>query len=977
MKDREPNELTDQSKSPNLEEGDIFMDKGNSELNNPSGTSEPQAQQENLPVAPLAETGSVPELHSPINQTLDGGNALRPAASEEESEDDIQARSLQRQAATSRYFGPAIQTIISDATDTLVAQGASRAEAAPLAAKMAESSLPFQQVDQQIVGRDRQRKKERKGQIGVPNSLEDLAGLIMKSSDPEWSHERSLVNEDGTVNTVNFLAWSRNNILRVHEMNGTSQVNFFNDIGTGVRNDVYGSQISFYEIVFTDSIFLQKVMGEVEIEDENHEKHTVLGEVGKKKNEDYEALRQQMMSEVYIFSLFRNPDLAYLMSRGQEETMLKAVTEAFAVSPLTRGDYLQTLFSLPSMHRQSLNDLTTENGRQMRAKQEGNYYMGDAFRDALSTYINVYDYDQLVKILGADAPIFRKTREDWDTAKGIRKTNSDGSGKDFAIPTDPEGKVKRDEWFDENGRVRLKRNPRTGRMEPDKKYMAYLNIFLKANPEQEQQSEVRLRLVLSIMQKNGISFREAQLAEAMAYSMTHTHGIAADNDQDALAFDYQTRLSRSLLYRLRQRAKPGSPYGGKWNLYGIKKTALNFFEAAKDMKERSVRTLIQGGAGRDSDWEAGRNSIKNTIEPARHANKNLVFKRGEETELDLGVASYEIIPHEKEIAVEGVTKKVPGWRMVYKDARGQEVNVGNAVLVTKLTEATDKIRFKADLQKQFVPNHLMTGTGLYKFAMEQVGFNLPDLVTGYDARGNPILDRKKLIELEKAVIHDVRYSLSTWSEIKYGEVDVRWEKWEVRNDKGRLVDEDGNELNEDWYILDKKGHKTPRRSSPETFIQSREVSVLESMFGIDALKHIQFEIEQQGLGAKPGEERKFITAKDDKGREFQVDITHADSSEFKTAVWFGAMDYYVAADIAMHRDHASGVKYYNVNDIVKARDALVYGEMITADRVANIRKETKTNPWRIWSQDSAFGASTGFLAGFLRATQAALKQPLF
>ena len=52
MKDREPNELTDQSKSPNLERGDIFMTDGpsDSEHNKPADPNEHEI------VAPIAET---------------------------------------------------------------------------------------------------------------------------------------------------------------------------------------------------------------------------------------------------------------------------------------------------------------------------------------------------------------------------------------------------------------------------------------------------------------------------------------------------------------------------------------------------------------------------------------------------------------------------------------------------------------------------------------------------------------------------------------------------------------------------------------------------------------------------------------------------------------------------------------------------------------------------------------------------------
>lgn len=965
----EQNELTNQPNSSNLEkEGEIFMAEGNNNDGPEHRESDQPESQENI-------------SHSEANNTRepDATGAPTPeSSSSREDQERLDREAAQRKSVVERDLGPVLGSI----REALLANGVALDRIAEI----------MGDVDPRIAGErvvaetNQKARVEGRGQIGVPNSLEDLSELIMKSSAPEWGRDgkKALIYKDkegrDRVNVVNFLDWSRSNMLRVHNANPTSPINFFSDIGTSVRNDVWGSQISFYEIVFTESMFMDKVV-------ENGKEVT-------KKNDDYEALKKQLLMEVFLFSVTRNPDITYFANRGQGEQMLKALGEAFAINPLTRGDFFEFIFTMPSMHKKSLKDMHVKEGNEMQAKQESNFYMGDAAREALAAYMNIFDYQQLIKIFGEDAPLFRMEYENWDAETGERKKDKT-TGRFAADKTivpdvhDPESR-KRD-WFNEDGSVKRYAVDKKGRYifkrvnglvvyqedpngSPHPEYMAFINPFLSPTPDQRQQTEARERIILSIMKKNGISYREAQIAELWAFSMTHTHGVAAEMDTDAVAFDWWTRLVRSKEYRKRQKAdRRGAPYGGNHNIEGFKRLGLTFFEAARDIEGRSIKSIIQGGTGSDVGIE--NMPFKDKLDFERDEKGNIVFKQGGQVATGILARDYEI--YDQEITLDNGQKQRK-TAIRFLDANGQVVEVGEATPTETIIKA-ESVRFKADLQKQFLPNHMHTAAGVYEFIMKQVGLNLPELVTGYDTRGNPIIDQEKLLEIKAKIEHDIRYSLSTWPEINFSEKDLRAERLDVRNSKGKLVarkrgpNDEELELDEEWYILDKNGKRTQERNEPETYLRSRETTILESMFGTDALEHIQFEIERHGLAT--GTE--VIVAEDERGKRVAVDISEAKKSDaFRIAVWQGAFDYLIAAEIDAHRDRNSGLRYYDSTDIKKASDAMIVGELATPDRVSNIRKESNTRARRVYSQDIAYAFATGGVVGAWKIFQIMLKDIL-
>lgn len=816
--------------------------------------------------------------------------------------------------------------------------------------------------------------------ITVPESLEDLARLIRKRSAPEYraGGEKDLINENGTVNTVNFLDWTRENLLAVHNNNPLDPVNFFSDIGTSVRTDLYGGTISFYEITFGKSFFLQDKDGEKVI------------------NKEYEALHDQLYYEAFLLMFFRNPNIEYMQGRGEKESMMKVMRDTFIKNPLTRSNFFEVIMTMPSTTRDSILDqLPDEKKRELLdvklgahealdkadilAKREGNFYVGNAVRGVLSAYINIFDYDQLKNVLGEDSPIFKIKNEETGQA-GL--TLTDKQKNDWFYSKDDVEKLKGKNITVKEGDIKLyKINRRTG--DPyistdgtgaaHPAFMEHINIFLGPTRDQKLQSEIRKLFSLSVMKKEGISEKEAEFAELFAYSLTHINGVAARNDVHSVAFDWWTRLTNFKDYRKRQKAeRRGAKYGSSHNLEGFKRLGLGFLEGARDIKGRSIRDIIQGGTGRDAD--ISKNPFKNIADFEKDDTGRIKFLGDNNQELNLEVYDYE----------------TQGKSIVYKDRNGEVVDVGSAkpANVRLNKEKLPSIEFKQDLQKQFIPNHLIMGSEVYEWIINSVEAHFPEMVTGYDTHGNPILNQEKVNEVKEKIEKGLRYALSTWPEINFGEEDLEWERVEVRNENGFLVarkkgeqigtDESGNPihkqllLDKDWYILDEKGNKTQERDEPKTYVESRVMTKLEAMFGIEALHFIQYEVEKRGLAT--GQDVKTIS--DETGKTINVDFSKAKEEEFRTAVWRGAFDYIIASEIAEHRDRGSGLRYYNSDDIKRTADALRVGEFVTPDEIKEIRKVTKTRARRVYSQDIGYAFVTGGMEGFWKAFQLIYKDVL-
>lgn len=1001
-----------------------------SQLKPLSDPEEIEAEREEVESPPLAK----PATHEPEEPI--------PDASLSEVEKRMAQQRLERAGSIRKLLAPIRELysgILSDKESRRnLEEGLSRDLGRPFKVEDVDSFMrgimPSVEEMEAMIARDQEERRTSREPIYVPNSLEELAQLVMNRATPEYrlddgtGHrgEKCLFNEDGSVSTVHFLDWARKNYMLTHLNSPTTEVDFFSGTATNVRTEGLGSVISFGEITFTESYFLKDV------------RDSVTGEVTHREHSDeYQALREQMLWEVYLLQLQRNPAVMYVLNqRAEREKMLNALVAANVLNPLTRGDFVTRILTMPSMQAKTILDLDpTSKGRELLAKLDGNFAMGTATREALAAYINITDYEMLVKILGKDAVLFTYEYEKYDSWTGER--DKDGKMNETALDVD--AAEKRAQWFysEEDverlraqgitvrrGDVKLykikngkkgEEDPRNG--QPDPEFMKYVNVYLTPTPDQRQQDEMRERIRLSIMKRNGISYREAQIAELMAYSMSQINGVAARNDTDSVGFDWWTRVTNFLDKRKREKSPTrNASYGSEFNMEGVKRIGLNFFEAARDIRGRSVRKIIQGGEGGDVHIQD--DPLKNTVayergDVARPADAN---GEGEVRYIKF----YAVYDHDdpsghfkkgdfqKDVdgnymLVEDSSHKVTSYAIeesgvVFKDIDGNLVNIDpqQAMAKVEIEKVSDPIEFEQDVQKQFLPNHLMTAAEIYQWVFERTGYNLPELVIGRDARNEPILDWKKLDAIKHGIDHDIRYAISTWGKINFGERHREWEQVEIRDDQGRLQgkvrQKDGTNkieaLDDDYYVLDKFGRRTGKRADPEKYLQIREMSRLESMFGYPALVYIKKEIERHGLSEvkikrriEDGSEQDLpdeITVKDPKtGESITLNIAAATNPEyigkFRIAVFQGVIDYYKAAEIEEHRTFGSGVRHYDFMDTTNLKAALVAGGLAEPEQVELISDQTDIGNIKLFLEKLGFDTGGGAFEGVFKSLTAIVR----
>ena len=423
----------------------------------------------------------------------------------------------------------------------------------------------------------------------MPRSIDDLVALIMRSASAEWKTggEKELMDKEGKVNKQNFLAWIRKRILDWHEFNPTSEVDFFSAIN--VRST--WSSVTLLDMVFTGSFFLERRLERRPIGIDSNGKEIFETRETFHRNEDLEQLKNQIVNEVFLFQNSRNFHVKYFSIMGIESELPKTLGGIYGTNLFTRGDFLEQIFTLPSISKKA-NQQSGEAGREIGEMLEKNGILGEATRRLLLSYNYIYDYEMLSKILGEDAVLFQKEYADIDSYTG--------KSKEGKAPKTSRGKTsggetyETEDWFD--GQNKLKTNDKLIMDE----FMEYVNIFTGPGPNKNAAiiAEVRERLAQSVMQKMGLSYEEAKIAEAWAFSMTRWTGIAAKADTDAVGHDAWTKTLNTFEYRLRQlQEHRNATFGNIFNLLGIKRLSLTFWEGIRDSQGRTVMEAIQGGQG--------------------------------------------------------------------------------------------------------------------------------------------------------------------------------------------------------------------------------------------------------------------------------------------------------------------------------------------------------------------------------------------
>ncbi len=847
----------------------------------------------------------------------------------------------------------------------------------------------------------------------MPQNLEELVTLIMNRASTDWQvdGEHALMEDtdrgDGKmeriVNVANFYEWIRKQMYWVHDFNPDSDVNFFSDEKMGVKTSF--RTITFYEIIFTDSFFKQRrTMQEFRGAKNDQGERQFAWTQRNSPSPDYEVLRDKLLNETFLLQVVRNGDFNYNKNKGTKESFINTLKAILDIDPLTKSDRLRTILTLPSMRKRALGE-TSQTGS-MLEKKKYNFIFGEAIRRAWGAYMYLQDYEMLRQFLGDDAVFFQKEFDEYSKDEKnmeFHKTGKKqtGKGHDFE-----EG------WFDENGRLKDIWTDKYGKERNARdEFMEYTNLHLGPQTDIAKAEEIRERMVLSIMQRTGISYNEAKIVEVWAYSMSHFTGIAARGDTKSVGFDWWTRGSNTIDYRYRQEEETRrATFGRIFTLLGFKRTILTFMEAAKDAHNRSMFEIVQGGQGLAVDLEG--NPITKDVDYERRYEKlgnyvafvdtkgQIVTQLRVENE-DIRITDYKVKEDRDEYgavtySLKYVTdrgqeldpEKVIGYHpikqnIVFKDADGNEVDFtdawsyeldkegkpvfkdrnGNVIgqdriaglnLPRIVERSMPELRFKTVTERQFWANHVERGSVVFTLLMEGsvdgVDLDIHSIVEGHNpVTGMPILNEQKLVKLKKLLRNAVVYSLSTWEGTDYTKLKRNWYR--------------------EYDELDKNGNPVvdPITGSPKRHLVFKEESILSSMFDDEVKAFIQLEV---------GSNRRTFKDLDGKTKplsDLKIDVFHLenyhDLSEdakraLKLAVWEGAWTYLFAKEIQAHRDPRSTLSRYGFDELKDVYLALRDSGLMYADEEEWIRENTVTGSKRVFGEEFLTALGQGNLEGF-------------
>ncbi len=846
---------------------------------------------------------------------------------------------------------------------------------------------------------------EEKGE-DMPKNLEDLVKLARAREEGEFAaggtkdliYLEPVKQHDGTIrleeraHLAHFYEWVRQKMWRVHDFNSTSETNFFSADEMGVKTQF--RTINFLEMVFTPSFFKQKRTQWTRKYDHRAKKYIEMPVVGSQTNDDYSKLRDALLYEVYIFQLMRNGDFVYRDNMAGIKGMTQAMQGILRTNPITKDDYLERILSMPSMSKVALGEKDLKGGK-IKEKLDNNFMMGDAVRTAWSAYWYIWDFDSVSQLLGPDSVFFQKEYEQYDEDKGVKKNNKlKGEGVGYS-----------EEWFDENGNVK------DLTQEQKAAYMAYMNIFHGPSKEQSQIKEVRERVVQSLMQTKGLSYHEAKLAEAWAFSLCRFTGVAARNDTDSVGFDQWTKQTNLEPYRQRQISeRRRAKYGSKYTMAhpdhksgpGLKRVTLTFVEAVRDTHGRAIYELMQGGRGGRIDLE--HNPIKKDIDFERNYQKdeqgNYVFvdynggivSQKELEGMGLSGINRFVIDEKKKVKFQIVTRGENGEEVIkdvnpheknlrpikldiiFRDRDGNEVESlkgkvfsysldnegvptfydenGNEVEVgenkSRIVERdVNKIEFGYDTMKQFQANIIEQSTEWYEDIIEGRDMDLLKLFKGYTSTGMPIIDTELLNKIKDRRRKNITYALSTWKGTDYTKTIRTWWK-----------DKEGGDL------------------------QIKEQSILESMFGDEVLAFIQMEVwsktrNEKDERIKRAFEGSTIQLKDInvfKLADYHDVLTDAQKDQLKICIWTGVFTYMIAKDIWSHRAIDSTLERWNFDQVQQVYSVLENSGLLNEDEQPVIRENTDTDTAKMFGQEFMQALSVGNLEGFWQMIQAMIKQ---
>lgn len=483
------------------------------------------------------------------------------------------------------------------------------------------------------------RSYEPKEREVIPRSLEDLAELIMESSEDKWKAggDKALINKEGRVDEANFLAWIRDRIYFYHDFNPDSEIDLFQNISIPTMY----RQISFMEMLSFSRYFNTRV--------EKFDGYQY------KTDDNYDKLKYQLLYEVWLFQTSHNNDANFRLVSGNPEEVLKALQKMNYTNIFTKdSNRLLRVLKMSAAYgdkEREVNDiLIGENGRQGS--------VGKAIRRALLAYYHlpegvmetIKDDKVIGRIEGENMfeKVLRKGGEAGvDGFEEFYKSMAEQLLKEgFKVEMKDEMKKAKDDkktllevlrdnptHYEELMRSKFNIESADSRklLGNDmkdyvdmlvKKVMglsngnAELNIFNDPKKNLTIDKMVRTAIQDAVGKKEGLDSEDAQYAGAWASTFVHWTGIAARGDTLAISHDKTGNWMNTKEYRLRQ-SRGRSDIGNKYNVFGIKRLMLNFWEGLKVKDEgvhgegeaysKSLLAFLQGGNGSDVNMNEIRN----------------------------------------------------------------------------------------------------------------------------------------------------------------------------------------------------------------------------------------------------------------------------------------------------------------------------------------------------------------------------------
>ena len=491
----------------------------------------------------------------------------------------------------------------------------------------------------------------------LPSSIQEICEMIADTEDKELWGENGLYALVGgyegegaerkfnknKFNEGNFRRWVRSRMMRYIDDDADKPIQLFSSVGveSGFR------QYNIMQMILNPGAFFY----------DSEAKRTLRD------------LAESVKLEIWLRGVAHNNDTQYRAVAGKEGDVPKALDALLTTNDFTKRGTLNLILGLDSGQdpmklqaakeqlekaKQGKNNDEIKKAEKALQKAEEGSTLGKAIRAGILTYYYLSDPKMLEKIYGEGSDSdkfalfnndeFRRLYKDAISGQKISRRRAEeqkatitkkGEAPKEVHELDPKEKLKYEQEAEDEARELTADSDKlffkNGVISnPDEKanYVSnHLNIFNTPGKNNDHLKESRQKITVSLMQRFGLDYDEAQYAEWFAYAMSNFTGSAARNDYQAVGFDAWTKALKLKDYRSRQTAgRRLAVYGNKFDLFAFKSLGYDFYSGIKTQDGRTMLEAIQGGQG-DSvnlDNDTG----------------NLLFTQNEQRQFYANVLSY-------------------------------------------------------------------------------------------------------------------------------------------------------------------------------------------------------------------------------------------------------------------------------------------------------------------------------------------------